>query len=68
MCRQQELIRTVLHDAVDEQSILLIESVLLLRSAATEAHERAEILAKRLELVCATLRELLALHRTEHGC
>ena len=73
MCRQQDLIRAALHDAVDEYATWLIETEILRRSGlrrsgATKAHERAEILAKRLQTLCATLQELLALHRTAHGC
>jgi hypothetical protein len=68
MCRQEDLIRTALDEAVDECSFWLIERELLLRSGDTEAHERADMLTKRLKLLCATLQELLILHLTEHGC
>jgi hypothetical protein len=68
MCRQENLIRTALHEAVDEYSTWRIESELLLGSGATEAQERVDMLAGRLKLLCATLHELLLVHRIEHGC
>jgi hypothetical protein len=68
MCRQGNLIRAALHEAVDDYSTWRIESELLLRSGDIEAHERADRMTKSLGQLCAMLQELLVLHRAEHGC
>jgi len=68
MCRQGDLIRAALHEAVDNYSTWRIESAILLRSGDIEAYERADMITKSLGQLCAMLQELLVLHRTEHGC
>ena len=68
MCKQQDLITEALHEAVDECSTFRIESEVLRRTGPIDSYERANAVAARLSLLCAALQDLLALHRSEHGC
>jgi hypothetical protein len=53
MCRQEEMIRAALHEAVDNYSASRIEREVLRRRCLSEPQERADVMVGRFALLCA---------------